>query len=437
MPTREAGETRSLVRSAARPLGGGPAEYDALLERIGNARLVLLGDACWGIHEFARARVDVTKRLIAEKGFAGVAVDADWPDASRVDRWVRGEAEDDDPAAALAGFRRFPSWPWRNADMRDFVDWLRQRNDTTSDAREKAGFWGLDFYSLNASVEAVLACLRRADPDAARRAEARYACFDRFGGDARGWSAAGTFGHAVPCEDELVDGLSDSSRLLARQAGFAPARRESLITGAASYYRALLGSPVLSWAPRERHMADTLDALGERLSSGGEPAKLVVWAHSAHVGDARATEMGDGEPSFGQLVRSRYGAGAVAIGFTTGSGTVTAASSWDGPARRHHLAAPLAGSYEDLFHAIALPRFFLDLHGDTAAERVLAEPRLERAIGAVYRPETERQSHWFVARLPGQFDAVVHFDRARAIEPLERTALWMRGEPAPVAGGRA
>lgn len=415
MSILEAAEIRSFVTSAAHPLPGGPAEYDPLLRAIGDARFVLLGEESHGTHEFARARVDVTKRLIREKGFRGVAVEADGPDAARVDRWVRGAGDDADAAAALSGFRRFPSWPWRNTDVLDFVEWLRAHNDAAPSENEKTGLYGLDLYSLHASMEEALSRLRLVDPDAARRAEARYACFDRFGGDAQGWGAAATFGHAIPCGDDVIGRLVERSSRCAREA--------------AAYYRSLFGGPVLAWGLRDRHMAETLDALAERLSEGDEPAKLVVWAHNAHLGDARATEMGEhGEQSLGQLVRARRGAEAFAVGFTTDSGTVTAASSWDGPARRRRLNPALPGSYEALFHEVRYPRFFLDLHGNRETELVLSEKRLERAVGAVYRPETERQTHYFLATLPQQFDAVVHFDLTRALEPLDRSTLWMKGD---------
>jgi erythromycin esterase-like protein len=440
MSILETAEMRSLLTSAAHPLFGGPAEYDALLDMIGGARFVLLGEASHGTHEFYRARIEITKRLIREKGFRGVAVEADWPDAWRVDRWVRGDSDDPDAADALAGFRRFPTWMWRNADVLDFVGWLRDRNDGIADDRGKAGFYGLDLYSLHASMEAVIAYLRRVDADAARRAEARYACFDRFGGDAQGYGASAMFGLGVSCENEVIQQLLDlhaaggkyraRNGRVAEDAFFAAEQNARLVKSAEQYYRAMFGSQVLSWNLRDRHMAETLEALDDHLSHEGERAKLVVWAHNSHLGDARATEMGDhGELNLGQLVRARRGADAVLVGFTTDTGTVTAASSWDGPAQRKRLRPALASSYEALFHEVRYPRFLLNLHENSEAEIVLSERRLERAVGVIYRPETERQSHYFAARLPAQFDAVLHFDHTRAVEPLECTSVWMRGEP--------
>jgi erythromycin esterase-like protein len=430
MSILEAAEIRSFLTSAAHPLSGGPADYDSLLDSIGGAPFVLLGEASEGAQEFHRARVEITKRLIAEKGFRGVAVEADWTDARRVDRWIRGGEGDPDAASALGGFRRFPAWTLRNVDVLEFVEWLRARNDGIADERGKTGFYGLDLYSLHASTEAVLECLRRPDPDAAWRAEARHACFDRFGGDAQGWGAAATFGHAIACEDAILARLVDGKDLFCGDAWFGDAHRERLLRDAPAYYRALFGGPVLPWNMRDRHMAETLDAIADRMSADGGKAKVVVWAHNAQLGDARATEMGEqGESSLGELVRARRGADAVLVGFTTDSGTVTAASRWDGPARRNHLRPALTGSYEALFHEVRYPRFLIDLHSNRATEIVLSEQRLERAVGAVYRPKTERRSHYFFARLPAQFDAVVHFDRTRAVEPLELTACWTNGEP--------
>ena len=422
MSALEAAEIRSLLISAAHPLPPGAGAYDPLLDVVGNARFILLGAASNGTHEFHRARAEITKSLILEKGFRGVAVEADGADARLVDRWVRGAA-DGEAADALSGFRRFPSWVFRNADVLDFVDWLRQHNDGIASDADKAGFYGLDAYGLHSSMEAVIGALRRTDPDAAHRVEARYACFDRFGGDAQGYGASALFGTGVSCEDAVIAALVERHG----EDGASEARAGDQ---AEKYYRAMLGSPAVSWNLRDRHMAESLDALSDRLSREGEPAKLVVWAHNAHLGDARATEMGEhGELSLGQLVRLRRGADAVLVGLTTDTGTVTAATAWDGPARRRRLRPALEGSYEALFREVPHPRFLLKLHESREMEELLSERRLERAVGAIYRPETERTSHYFGARLPRQFDAVLHFDHTRAVEPVERTSLWMAGEP--------
>jgi erythromycin esterase-like protein len=394
------------------PLRGERSDWDPLLARIGGARFVLLGEATHGTHDFYKARAEITKRLILEKGFVAVAAEADWPDARRVDRFVRSTPGiDDDAASALASFRRFPQWMWRNADVLDFVGWLRDRG------RGRAGFYGLDLYSLHASIAAVLHYLDHVDPGAAALARERYACFEDFGPEPRPYS----------CEDEVVAVLLELQQWRAATDEFFSVEQDArVVRDAGAYYRGMFGGRVSSWNLRDTHMADTLDAIAAHL---GPEAKIVVWAHNSHVGDARHTELRDaGELNLGQLVRERHPGEAVLVGFTTHAGTVSAAASWDGPVERMRVREAIAGSVERLFHEVALPRFLLDL-GDLGDARALAEPRLERAIGVVYKPESERHSHYFSAVLPGQFDVVVHLDETRAVEPLERTAGWEGGVP--------
>jgi erythromycin esterase-like protein len=370
--------------------------------------------------------------LIEEKGFTAVAVEADWPDAYRVNRYVRGASNDSDSEEALSGFRRFPTWMWRNADVLDFVGWLRERNDAFSPGATKAGFYGLDLYSLHASIEAVLNYLHKVDPDAARRARYRYSCFDHFGEDTQAYGYAASFGLAESCEDEALGQLIELQQRAAAYASrdgrvaddefFFAEQNARLVKNAEEYYRSMFRGRVESWNRRDAHMAETLEALAAHLESRGGVAKIVIWEHNSHLGDARATEIGEaGEFNVGQLVRERYADESVLVGFTTHHGTVTAASNWDAPAERKRVRPALPGSYEALFHEVAIPRFMLDLRNGDPAES-LREPRLERAIGVIYRPETERQSHYFHARLADQFDAVLHFDETRAVEPLERVA---------------
>jgi erythromycin esterase-like protein len=370
--------------------------------------------------------------LIEEKGFTAVAVEADWPDAYRVNRYVRGASNDSDSEEALSGFRRFPTWMCRNADVLDFVGWLRERNDAFSPGATKAGFYGLDLYSLHASIEAVLNYLHKVDPDAARRARYRYSCFDHFGEDTQAYGYAASFGLAESCEDEALGQLIELQQRAAAYASrdgrvaddefFFAEQNARLVKNAEEYYRSMFRGRVESWNRRDAHMAETLEALAAHLESRGGVAKIVIWEHNSHLGDARATEIGEaGEFNVGQLVRERYADESVLVGFTTHHGTVTAASNWDAPAERKRVRPALPGSYEALFHEVAIPRFMLDLRNGDPAES-LREPRLERAIGVIYRPETERQSHYFHARLADQFDAVLHFDETRAVEPLERVA---------------
>lgn len=428
------------IRVAAHPLVGAPHDFDPLLRLIGDARFVLIGEASHGTHEFYRIRAEITKRLIREKGFTSVAVEADWPDAYRVNRYVQGRGTDDDAAEALEGFRRFPQWMWRNADVLDFVGWLRTHNDGRAEA-EKVGFYGLDLYSLHASIEAVLEYLRIVDPEAAHRARVRYGCFDHFGGDPQAYGYGAGLGLAPSCEAAVVQQLAElrgSAADYARRDGrvavddlFFAEQNARLVKNAERYYRAMFGSRVASWNLRDQHMFETLDALVDFHAARGRREQVVMWAHNSHLGDARATEMGaGGELNVGQLVRQRYGGDVRLVGFLTHAGTVTAASDWDEAAERKAVRPALAGSYEALLHEAGIPNLLLDLTVPGPAVSALAQPRLERAIGVIYRPETERASHYFRAALPQQFDAVLYYDHTRAVEPLERTGLWERGEVA-------
>ena len=431
-----------VVFAEAMPLRANEmSDYDKLIEFIGDARFVLLGEASHGTHEFYRERAQLTKRLIEEKGFAAVAVEADFPDANRVNRYVAGGSDDADAADALSGFKRFPQWMWRNADVLDFVGWLRSCNDDLSNDSAKIGFYGLDLYSLHASIEAVLTYLDKIDPDGAARARRRYSCFDHFGEDTQVYGYATAMNLAPSCENEVVSQLVELNRRaselalrdgrVAKDDYFFAEQNARLVKNAEQYYRTMYRSDISSWNLRDEHMMETLVSLERYLSSPTKPAKLVVWEHNSHLGDARATEMGRrGEWNVGQLTRERYGTNAILIGFTTYSGTVTAASNWDSPAERKRVRPALAGSVEAAFHESDLERFFLTMESGSSARSALRQPMLERAIGVIYRPETERQSHYFQAAVSDQFDAVIHIDETRAVEPLERTARWEAGETA-------
>jgi erythromycin esterase-like protein len=402
-----------------------------LLDAIGDARLVLIGEASHGTHEFYATRAELTKALILRKGFNVVAVEADWPDAYRVNRWLRGGADDPDAGAALDDFTRFPRWMWRNRDVVDFITWLRDRNASQAPA-SRAGFYGLDLYSMHASIEAVLAYLRKVDPAAAERARHHYACFEEFGEDTQSYGYAATIGVTKSCEDEVISELTELRRRAADYASrdgriaaddyFFAEQNARLVRNAEEYYRAMFGGRVESWNLRDTHMMETLDALLAHVRHLSGAARAVIWAHNSHLGDARATQMGDiGELNLGQLVRQKHGQDAFLIGFTTHTGSVTAASNWDEPGQRKRVRPSLPGSYERLFHEVGLDRFMLLLR-DGPAPDALRQPRLERAIGVIYRPETERASHYFRANLPEQFDAVLHIDETSALEPLERWA---------------
>ncbi|HEX5215656.1 MAG TPA: erythromycin esterase family protein [Vicinamibacterales bacterium] len=428
----------ALVRRRALPWTEAPRDRDRLIDALATARVVLLGEATHGTHEFYRERAAITRRLIVEKGFTAVAVEADWPDAYRVNRYVRGTGGDRDATEALADFRRFPSWMWRNADVLDFVGWLRSHNEPLP-VEQRAGFYGLDLYSLHASMRAVIAFLDKVDPPAGQRARARYACFDRFGDEMQSYAHATGLGIEATCEREVVTQLVELRRRaaeyaqrdgrLAQDEYFVAEQNARVVRDAEAYYRTMFGGRVASWNLRDHHMTDTLSNLVTFLGQPDRPARVVVWAHNSHLGDARATEMGEhGELNVGQLARERFGAGVVSVGFTTFTGTVTAATAWDGPAHRRHVRPALAASYEHLFHESRVGNFLLPLRTDLDLASALAAPRLERAIGVLYLPETERRSHYFHARLADQFDYVVHLDETRAVEPMERTSTWDAGE---------
>jgi len=428
-----------VVHEAAHSLSGGIDDYNPLMELIGDASLVLIGEASHGTHEFYRERAQITKRLIKEKGFTAVAVEADWPDAYRVNRYVQGVGSDADAVEALGGFKRFPAWMWRNADVLDFVGWLRTHNDDLPASAMKAGFYGLDLYSLHTSMAAVLDYLERIDPEAAQRARARYACFDHFGKDEQAYGYATGLGLSESCEDEVVSQLlelyQNSAEYAWRDGRFTPdehfyaTQNARLVMNAERYYRSMFRGGISSWNLRDAHMVETLESLQTFLATQKPRPKIVVWEHNSHLGDASATRMGqEGEWNVGQLVRERHSDDAILIGFTTFEGTVTAASNWDGPAERKRVRPALKNSYEALFHRVNIPRFLLTFRGTDHAAVALREPLLERAIGVIYRPETERASHYFQARLSEQFDAVIHFDETRAVEPLEVTAEWKTGE---------
>jgi erythromycin esterase-like protein len=429
------------LRAHWRPLPGAAADDTLLLQQLSRARLALLGEASHGTHEFYAERAALSQRLVREHGFNAVVVEADWPDAWRVDRYIRGLSDDRDAQAALSGFERFPTWMWRNTVVRDFVEWMREHNRTLP-ASQQVGFYGMDLYSLYGSVRAVLDYLDREDPEAAQRARSRYACFDHYGEDSQAYGYAASFGMKSSCEDEVIQQLRDMNRRAAdflagstqdRAAMFYAQQNARLVRNAEEYYRTMFHGRVSSWNLRDSHMVETLQALDKHLAATGTGTgpRMVVWAHNSHLGDASATEMGDiGEWNVGQLARDRWGNEAMLVGFSTHHGTVTAASEWDGTAERKRVRPGLDGSYEDLFHRTGEARFWLPLHGNAALEELLRERRLQRAIGVIYQPHTERMSHYFHTRLPAQFDAMIHIDETRAVQPLVPEPAWHAGEPA-------
>jgi protein-L-isoaspartate(D-aspartate) O-methyltransferase len=405
------------------------ADLSPLIERVGEASVVLIGEASHGTSEFYRLREAITRRLIAEKGFTIVAAEADWPDAARIDHYVRHR---DAPASEWAAFARFPTWMWRNEETRAFVDWLHAWNvERPPEAR--TSFHGLDLYSLYASIRAVVSYLEDVDEDLARIARERYGCLTPWEADPVAYGRASLTGAYRTCEDEvsnMLTALLEKRQRLVMEAGerdgapFLDAVQNArLIANAERYYRTMYYGSRASWNLRDTHMFETLQAVR---AHRGPAAKAVVWAHNSHIGDARATEMGRrGELNIGQLCRDAFGLKSVSIGFGTNDGTVAAASAWDGPMQIMNVRPAHPQSYERLFHMTNAPGLVLPLGPDGLKEAVdgLAKPRLERAIGVIYRPESELASHYFDAVLPDQFDEYLFIDRTTAVSPLHPAQL--------------
>lgn len=418
MRRRTAASASEAVGRHLHPLTGDT--HPRLVERLAAHPVVLIGEASHGTEEFYRLRAQLTRRLVADHGFDAVAIEGDWPDAAQVDRWLRDGAGADDADGALSGFARFPRWMWRNRVMEDFVAWARHHNRAGGRLR----LFGLDLYSLHRSIEEVIAHLEDTDRDAAARARERYACFDHTSIDGASYGYATSHGLTDPCEDGAVAQLVELARQQDGADVFSAQQNARLVADAERYYRAMYRGRDDSWNLRDEHMADTLDAVRGHLRETGGSGRVVVWAHNSHLGDARATEMARrGELNLGQLARERYGDDAVLVGLTTHTGEVTAATDWDGPMARKRVRDSLAGSIERLLHDVGVERFWLDLR-DAPVRELLAEPRLERMIGVIYRPATERVSHYVEAAVADQFDVLVHLDRTGALEPLDATAGW-------------
>lgn len=415
------------LERALRPINGRPDDFDPVLERVGDASIVALGEATHGTHEFYAARMKITERLIRERGFGAVIVEADWPDAYRVNRFVRGEGHDTSAEEALGDFERFPSWMWRNTDVIELVTLLREIN-AMREREARVGFYGMDLYSLYRSMSAVIQFLDRMDPEAAQRARQRYACFDRFDYDPQLYGRITGLNLSPSCEQEAVDELLDMLQkaevhvrgggLDALDAQFVAEHNALVVKNAEHYYRAMFGGHINTWNMRDHHMVETIERLRDHLRDTGRSDKVILWAHNSHLGDARATDSGQhGQLNVGQLLRERHGDGVVLIGFSTHHGTVTAASRWDGPAERKQVRPALTGSWEELLHDVGEPRFLVITRD---ARETLGSWKLNRAIGVVYLPRSERASHYFHADMAQQFDVLLHYDETRAVEPLER-----------------
>lgn len=416
----------ALVRECAEPIDDiEKTNLGPLLDRIGNASLVLLGESTHGTSEFYRMRARITRALVEERGFQFVAVEADWPDAARIDDHVHGGPRRS--KLDFTPFVRFPRWMWRNEEVHDFVDWLRAHNARRE--APKVGFHGLDLYSLFTSIDAVLSYLDEVDPDAARVARRRYGTLTPWQKDPAAYGEAVLHGRYASAEGAVVSMLRD---MLERRIDYAlqdgerffdAAQNAKLVADAEAYYRAMYYGTAASWNLRDRHMYETLRWLR---AFYGPNAKGVVWEHNSHVGDASATDMSvRGEENVGELARRELGESAYLVGFGTDHGVVAAASSWGAPMVRMPVVPARSDSYERVFHDTGIAAFALHLRSPRrrALREELSAQRLERAIGVVYRPESERASHYFYADLPRQFDEYLWFDETDAVEPLDRPRL--------------
>ncbi|HUW97551.1 MAG TPA: erythromycin esterase family protein [Acidiferrobacter sp.] len=424
------------VRQLAERLDESDRDYDHLLADVAGRRFVLLGEATHGTKDFYRMRAAITRRLIAEQGFGAVAIEGDWPDVWRVNRYVQGDG-DDAAESALSDFARFPRWMWRNQEMLEFIVWLRSHNAALPPAR-RTGVYGLDLYSLYRSADAVIRYLEETDPDQAAIARNTYAVLDHvrdpqtYGLEAafglRPSGRAGAVAQLVQLRKDASDRVLRAGLAAADERFFAE-RNAAVVVNAEAYYRGMFGQRTNTWNLRDAHMLDTLLALSHyRIQRSGE-GRVVVWAHNSHLGDARATESHRrGEWNLGQLLREQRGAEAFLVGFTTYTGYVSAASEWDGDVEHKWVRPALSDSCEHLFYSSHLDRFFLPLSGYLAEP--LRETMLERAIGVIYLPQSERASHYFEVSLASQFDAVFHIDETTALEPLDIPQLWHEREMA-------
>lgn len=416
----------AAMRTAAIPVAGTAADYDALLRAIGDARVVVLAEAMHGSDEFQRERTRITQRLVLEKGFTAIAVEGGWAETARVDEFIRGRG----PSTvdeALATYTGFPSWMMRTGPVRSLALWLREQNAARGSSQQ-VGIYGLDLLNLAAAADAVIDHLATADPPLAERARAAYACFAPYLADPQGYGAAVAAGtrHCRIEAAEILDALAARAQATtdspaAREARFAALRNASAVAAAEEFFRELHDPGGRPWAGRERSMSETLKAVERHLAgTTGAPAKVVVWTHTSHVGEVRATRADPAEDlTVAQRTRERLGTASFLVAMHTFTGTVRAAEEWGGPGRVLELEPGLSGSLADLFHRTGVPSFSMVLRGAGAARAELERERLEREVGIVYDPRTERDSHYFFSRLAERFDAAIFLDTTRAVTELQ------------------
>lgn len=409
----------AAIRERALPLRD-DADLDPLLERIGDARIVLLGEASHGTREYYTWRDRISRRLIAEKGFGFIAVEGDWPDCYTANLYAKGWGDVGDSAReVLHAFSRWPTWMWANEEVVALVEWLRERNRDLPDAR-KAGFYGLDVYSMWESIDVVTRYLERVDPALAARARQAYGCFDPFEEDVQEYAWAT---QVVPtdCEEEVLETLTALRQKGPDFRGHNPeayfnAEQNALVASNAElYYRTMIRGGAASWNVRDRHMMETLDRL---LKHHGPASKAIVWEHNTHVGDARATDMARaGMVNVGQLAREVYGDDVVIAGFSSYAGSVIAGAEWGAPMQRMRVPEARRGSWEAIFHDAGAHDKLVLLEGMDEVDGAL-DARGHRAIGVVYHPEREAYGNYVPTVLPYRYDAMLYIDRSHAVRPL-------------------
>eukprot|EP01114_Cavostelium_apophysatum_P023834 TRINITY_DN9107_c0_g1_i1.p1 TRINITY_DN9107_c0_g1~~TRINITY_DN9107_c0_g1_i1.p1 ORF type:complete len:557 (+),score=111.04 TRINITY_DN9107_c0_g1_i1:97-1767(+) len=417
-----------------------PKSYDKLIESVGDAKVVMIGEASHGTYDFYRERAEITKRLILEKGFRAVTIEGDWPDAYKINRYISGE-DGNDVKSALSEFKRFPRWMWRNEVMLEFVEWLRVHNASIAEDSQKVCFYGLDLYSMFESAHEVVQHLKEVDPSLAKEAKERYNCFERHGTTQR-YGYATAFNMSKSCEqsvskvlmemvkryDTVINKRKDGKKDIHEE--FYAKMNAQVVKDAEEYYRKMFADD--TWNMRDSHMVNTLKEVMKHIEETDPKrgvARAVVWAHNSHLGDAGATDASiRGETNIGELARKYWQLpNTFNIGFTTYDGTVTAAHEWDAPGETMKVKTSLKGSNEELLHDTGLENFYLIFRSNSASVKPDSEvvkefqkKRPERFIGVIYRPATEKQSHYYDCKLSSQYDAVIHLDRTRALRAMDK-----------------
>lgn len=422
-PPAAGNASRPAWAEAAVPLTGANGDYDPLLQAIGDARFVLLGESTHGTEEFYRERGRISERLVRERGFNAILIEGDWSPAFRINRYVRGIGGDRNADQALSGFTNFPQWMWPNTAFRDFVERLRAYN-LTQPVERRVGVYGMDVYDLFEAQEAVLAYLARTDSAAASRARSNYRCFAPYGKNTARYGEAARRA-SRSCREEAAAVLADLRRIprpadpVGAEEHFAARRSAASVAQGEEYFRTVYAGS-MAWNVRDQHMANNVEETAQHIASlhGGQ-GRVVVWSHNTHSGDARATFAArQGELNLGQLLRQRHGDDAFLIGFITHIGQVRAAPEWGAAARVYDLKPSIPGSYADILRQAGMPAFSLALRANRAAAAALGQERLQRAVGVVYTPASERQSHYFGAQLTQQFDGIVFIERSSAVRPI-------------------